>query len=246
MKAYIVDDEQSSIEVIQELLKDYKQIELLGSSTTVEKSISEISDLKPDLLFMDIELGEILSFQLLEQLDYTNFQIIFITAYDHYALSAVKFCAIDYLLKPVDLDELDSAINNAEAKYKNSAAYKNTNSLIDHIKSEEKELSRLALPNQQGYEICHIDKIEYCKADGNYTEFHLSDQSKVVVSKKIKHYEGLLADYDFIRIHNSYLINLKLLKHFNKSDGGYVIMESGKELSVSQSRRKALTDVFLK
>lgn len=246
MRAYIVDDEQSSIEVIQELLKDYDQIQLVGSSTSMDKSIAEITQLKPDLLFMDIELGEILSFQLLEQLDFTNFQIIFITAYDHYALNAVKFCAIDYLLKPVDLDELDTAIINAEAKYKNSAAYQNTDSLIDHIKSDEKKLSRLALPNQQGYEICHIDKIEYCKADGNYTEFYLTDQSKLVVSKKIKHYENLLTDFDFIRIHNSYMINVKFLKHFNKSDGGYVIMESGKELSVSQSRRKTLTEIFLK
>lgn len=246
MKTYLVDDEQSSIKVLQNLLLDYPEIKVVGCANGGEKALEDINRLQPDLLFLDIELGSMLSFQLLENLNYTNFQIIFISAFEHYALQAVKFCAIDYLLKPIDMDELAHALKNAVEKWKGQMVFDNTNSLLDHIKSQEKNLHKLALPFQGGYNICELNDIEYCCADGNYTEFYECNGQKTVVSRKIKHYENLLREKEFIRIHNSYLINLNHLKTFNKSDGGHVTMASGKQLSVSQSRKQQLLDMLIK
>ena len=188
-----------------------------------------------NLVFLDIEMPFLNGFDLLDTLPQINFNVVFTTAFDKYALKAIKFSALDYLLKPIDEEELKEALNKYQ---KNSALMnqKQLSSLMENVKN--KKFNKLAIPNIDGIEFIEIDAIIRCQSDGNYTKLYLNNNRSITSSKTLKEYELLLKEYGFARIHNSDMINLAFLKKYIKGDGGQVIMQDGSEIEVSRRRKE--------
>lgn len=240
--AVIIDDEPRSREMLQNLINEYcKNIEVVATAGSVSAGIEAIAKYSPDLLFLDIEMNKETGFDLLEQLKEIDFEVIFTTAHENYALKAFKFCAIDYLLKPIDVEELQLAVEKVEKK-KSSSMFKEKFDLFMHnIKKGNNEEQRLAVSTNDGLVFINVSDILRCEASGAYTHLHLKNKNRIVVSKNLKEFEQLLADHNFLRIHNSFIINLKEIKKYVRGDGGYVIMSD--DASVDVSKRKK--DVFL-
>jgi two-component system LytT family response regulator len=202
------------------------------------QGLNAIQQHKPGLVFLDIEMPDKTGFELLNSLPEINFDIIFTTAYNQYAIKAIRFSALDYLLKPVDLDELKGALARVYRKHLKKEQRENIDMLMNNIRSSQPNFSRITLSTQDGLVILHIDEIIYCEASGTYTFFYLKNKEKIVVSKTLKEYEDLLKDHHFFRAHNSFLINLNEVKKYIKGDGGSVIMSNGDEVFVSKRRKE--------
>ena len=175
---------------------------------------------------------------MLQEVSYKNFEPVFVTAYDHYAIKAIRFSALDYLVKPVDIDELKWSVERAELKKNNSSTNARLDLLLDHISNPKKDFKRIVIPSQDSLRFIRIDEIVYLEANMNYTHIYMSGNEKYVVSRTIKEYEELLPESTFIRIHNSYIINKDYLEKYERGDGGQVIMSNGVRLDVSK-RKKA-------
>ena len=244
IKVLIIDDEQHCIDRLTHLLiPSYeKLVEIIGSARSVEEGVKAITLLKPDLVFLDVQIHEKTGFDLLRALPEINFAIIFTTAYEKFAIQAIKFSAIDYLLKPIDEDDLNIAL----LKLINDTSKKITSEKIDTLLQNTQKNTgipkKIIVPTISGFEFLDIANIIRCKSDINYTTIYLKDKQKLVVAKTLKEFEELLTDHSFFRIHNSHLINLAFIKSYNKGKGGSVILTDGTEIEVS-SRRK---DDFLK
>jgi len=239
IKALIIDDEEDCIEGLQNLLvHGYENfVEVLGSAKTVRDGIEAIAVLRPDLVFLDVQIGEKTGFDLLRALPEIDFEIIFTTAFEKFALKAIKFSALDYLLKPIDVDELDIAL----MKLLNEKSRKNTADKIDLLLQNTQKsdglFKKIIVPTISGFEFIEIGNIIRCESDSNYTTIYIKDNQKMVVAKTLKDFEDLLSNYSFFRIHNSHLINLTYIRSYNKGKGGSVILTDGTEIEVS-SRRK--------
>ena len=245
LKAIIVEDEKHSRETLKSLLEEFcVGIEVVGTAGSVLEAVNVISSLKPDVVFLDIELQTGTGFDVLNQLQDLNFEVIFTTAFEQYAIKAVKFSSLDYLLKPIDLDELHNAIEKAK-KNKDQAVYKKQlETLMLNLKQQRPKLNKICLATSDGFEFINVNDILYCKAEGSYTAFVLNDNSKLLVSKNLKEYESLLLEQDFMRVHNSFLINLKEVKKFIKSDGGYIIMSNDDTVTISRSKKEDFIQVM--
>lgn len=241
LKAIIVDDENHSRETLKNLLEEFcPDVKVLASVGNVQNAVKEIKLLNPDLVFLDIELQSGTGFDILAQLGEINFEVIFTTAFDQYAIKAIKFSSLDYLLKPIDLEELQNAIEKAR-KIKNRTSYnQQLVSLLNNLRQPKS--SRICLATFDGMEFVNISDISYCEASGSYTSFKLTNGKKLLVSKHLKEYENLLAEHHFLRIHNSFLINLKEVKKYYKSDGGYILMNNNDTVSISRGKK----DFFLR
>jgi two-component system LytT family response regulator len=237
IRALIIDDEKHSRETLKNLIEIYcVGIEVIGSTGTVNESIKMISTLKPELIFMDIELQTGTGFDILSQLEEVDFEVIFTTAFDQYAIKAVKFSSLDYLLKPIDIEELQQAVEKAK-KIKNKQDYtRQLQNLIQNLHFPKN--SRICLATSDGFEYVTINEIIYCEASGSYTLFVLTGKRKLLVSKHLKEYENLLTDHRFMRVHNSYLINLREVKKYSKSDGGYITMNNNDIVSISRNKKE--------
>lgn len=236
LKAIIVDDEKHSRETLRNLVEEFCEgVQVIALAGSVSEALETIPKLNPDLVFMDIELQSGTGFDILNTLPEINFEVIFTTAFDQYAIKAVKFSSLDYLLKPIDLEELQSAIEKAK-KLKNKEAYNSQlKSLLQNL--QQPKLTKICLATSDGFEFVNTDEICYCVADGSYTTFVLTNGKKVMVSKHLKAYENLLTDHSFMRVHNSYLVNLKEVKKFIKADGGYIIMNNDDTVSISRGKK---------
>ncbi len=239
IKALIIDDEEDCIEGLKNLLVHGHEnlVEILGSAKTVRDGIEAIALLRPDLVFLDVQIGEKTGFDLLRALPEIDFEIIFTTAFEKFALQAIKFSAIDYLLKPIDVDELDAALMkllNAESR---KITADKIDLLLQNTQKSDGLFKRIIVPTISGFEFIEIGNIIRCESDNNYTTIYFKDKQKVLVSKTLKDFEELLSGYSFFRIHNSHLINLSYIKTYNKGKGGSVILTDGSEIEVS-SRRK--------
>jgi two-component system LytT family response regulator len=245
LKAVIVEDEKHSRETLKNLLEEFCiGIEVVGTAGSVTEAVATISTLKPDVVFLDIELQTGTGFDVLNQLSNINFEIIFTTAFEQYAIKAVKFSSLDYLLKPIDLEELQKAIEKAK-KSKDQVVYKKQlETLMLNLKQQQPKLNKICLSTADGFEFINVNNILYCKAEGSYTAFILNDNSKLLVSKHLKEYETLLLEQDFMRVHNSFLINLKEVKKFIKSDGGYIVMNNNDTVSISRSKKEDFIQVM--
>lgn len=243
LEAIIVDDETHSRETLKNLLEEFcSDIEVLASIGTVRDAVKEITRLKPDLVFLDIELQSGTGFDILTQLEKIDFEVIFTTAFDQYAIKAIKFSSLDYLLKPIDLEELQNAVEKAR-KIKNKASYnEQLASLLKNI--QQPKSSRICLATFEGMEFINIDDISHCEASGSYTNFKLTNGNKLLVSKHLKEYENLLAEHHFLRVHNSFLINLKEVKKYFKSDGGYIVMNTNDTVSISRGKKELFMDAM--
>ncbi|MEO8770471.1 MAG: LytTR family DNA-binding domain-containing protein [Ferruginibacter sp.] len=242
IKAIIVDDEQHCIDRIEKLLKENHSdtIEIAGSFKTVKDGIKAIQTLEPELVFLDVQIHDRTGFDLLRECGDINFKLIFTTAYDKFAIQAIKFSAIGYLLKPIDADDLKEAIDKAA-----NTSIAHTRSMAKVIETNFNQGSpkkKITIPSGNELIFLNIDEIIRCHSDVNYTTIYKKDKQKIVVAKTLKEFEEMLQEYHFFRIHNSDLINLSCIKSYNKGKGGSVILNDGTELEVS-TRRK---DDFLK
>ena len=220
------------------LLNHFNDVEVLAVCSNIEEGKAAIEGLRPDLVLSDIELGEQQVFDMLRKLNNIDFEIIFTTAHEHYAIKAIKFSALDYLLKPFSVEDLSEAIDHYRQKKDRKQSSLQLQSLFHNLKHIEKDSKKIVLPTQSGYEILPVKEIIRCRADINYTTFYLLNGSKMVVSKTLKEFEDLLNEYDFIRVHNSHLINLHHIKNYTRGEGGVVTMSDGTEVDVSRRKKE--------
>ena len=236
LQAVIIDDERTSREILRNYLGDYcPEVLVLGEAGTVGEGIELIRELKPNLVFLDVEMPFGNAFDLLEEMPERNFETVFVTAYDQYAMEALNQHAAYYLMKPIDIDELVKAVAYVQE------VVNKENALQDRVLSPRspKVKGKITLPQQDGFQVLDVSDILYCKADDNYTEIFL-EQKKILISKTLKYFEDVLAEFTFVRIHKSYLVNLNEVVRYKKGKGGSVVLSNGKELMVSASGKKAL------
>lgn len=244
IKALIIDDEEHCIEVLENLLaaNEGNLVEVSGRAKTVRDGIESIARLEPDLVFLDMQIGEKTGFDLLRALPEINFEIIFTTAFEKFALQAIKFSALDYLLKPIDGDELNTAIMKLLNKKSKIKTADKIDLLLQNTQKSDELFKKIIVPTFSGFEFMDIRDIIRCESESNYTTIYVKDKQKIVVSKTLKDFEEMLRDYHFFRVHNSHLINLDYIRRYRKGKGGSVILMDGTEIDVS-TRRK---DDFLK
>jgi len=241
MRAYLLDDELSALEVLEIYLeKHFPQIEIVGKNTKPLEAIDEIGNLETDLLFIDVQMPKLNGFEVIEQLAKPWPMVIFTTAYDKFAIEAIKFSALYYLLKPINIQELKMAIEKAETSLKQNSQGKNLEELLSNLKFGSNQKTRIAIRNNEAIEYLEINEIIRCEADNNYTKIYLTNSKRLLVSKTLKEFESILEMHDFVRIHQSHLINKEHLKRYIKSEGGTVILSDGTELPVARARKDSL------
>jgi two-component system LytT family response regulator len=240
--AILIDDEQDAIESLAWEIKTFcKEIKVIDSFTNPEEAISAINYLKPDCVFLDIEMPKIDGFQLLSHLKYRDFDLVITTAYDNYALTAFKEDAIDYLLKPIDSDDLVKVVKKIT---KNKVNKQLGFSLQDLLPSVEKKAKKIAIPLTGKTVFVNITDVYYCKSDGNYTTIFLKNGEKHLYSKKIKDVFEIFNSDEIIRVHQSYLVNINYIKEYVKSEGYYLILENNKTIPVSKPNRSHILDAI--
>lgn len=241
IKSIIVDDEANGRENINFLLNEFcPEIEITGVASNLKEAENLIRGKRPQLVFLDIQLGAETAFTLLNRLESIDFEIIFVTAHDHFALRAFEFMAVDYLLKPIEIDKLRNAVTNAVNRIGQKTLHLSMEEMMMHVQNFNRGQHKIALATQQGYEMVYIKDIMYCTADGSYTHFHFVSGEVLIVSKNLKYYENLLKDYSFIRGHNTVLVNLRFVKRIDRTGGGSIVMEDDKVLPVAKAKRLEL------
>jgi len=245
IKTIIVEDEQHNRELLERLLQQhFPDLNILQKAINVSEGLQAIQQHQPALVFLDVEMPDGNAFDLLAQMEEIDFEIIFVTAYDHYALQAIRFCAIDYLLKPIKIPELIEAVqkvkDNLSIKWENIRLKQ----LIQNLdkKSDDK---RLALPTADKTVFVPIREIIRCQGENNYTSFYLTSGNRLLVSKTLKEFEEILQDYDFARVHQSHLVNLKMIESYHKTGGGYLIMQDGSRISISRHRKDKVLHLLM-
>ena len=245
ISALIVDDEELARKNLEFLLKDdCPSVDVIGTAANAREAKKFVQANKIDLMFLDIEMPNGSGFELLESLeDEINFKIIFITAYHEYALKAFKYSAVDYLLKPINIDELQALIGKVQPGA-GSESKEKISALIENMSKKGEAMGEIALPSMEGLQFVNLDEIIYCESQDNYTQFFLTDGKRIMVSKTIKHFEELLDPNSFFRVHQSNIINLKYIDKYVKGEGGYVVMKKGERIPVSRRRKDAFLQLF--
>ena len=246
IKALIVDDELNNRENLNSLLSEYcKNVEVVGLANSVDTAFRIIKSQKPDLVFLDIKMPEKDGFQLLESLNEINFEVIIVTAYNQYAIQAIKFCAIDYLLKPIDIIELTNAVDNVSRRMDKKQENERLKQLVSHLNNKSAS-TKIGLASQNKVDFVEISRITRCEAANNYTHVFLDSQVKKTISKTLKEFEELLKDHGFIRIHQSHLINTAYIQSYQKSDGGYIRMIDKSIIPISRTRKSEIIALLRK
>lgn len=237
LQTLIVDDEKRGRELLKMILTtNCPDIKLIGEASNIKEAHQLILQHEPDLVLLDIEMPGGTGFDLLSKFDEVNFDVIFITAFDKYAIKAIKFSAMDYILKPVDEEELVKAIKRAEENYNRKNNKERVGNLISNTQKSVPH-QKIGLTSDEGLEFIEIKNILRCEADGKYTSVFLTDGKKLLVSKNLKEFEELLTEYNFFRIHHSHLVNLDFIKKYQSGRGGYVVMSDGSTITVSQRKK---------
>lgn len=246
IKAVIIDDEQNNLDNLQFLVNTYcPEVTVLGTALNVGKGLSLIAETKPDLLFLDIQMPGKSGFDLLKALPGRDMEVVFVTAYDHYGIQAIKFSAIDYLLKPVDVSELKAAVGKVVSRLESKKHNNQLENLLDIIgKRVDKSDHRIALPSQRETRLVAVSNIVRCESSNNYSSFFLTNGDEVLVSKPIYEYEELLEDYGFIRCHQSHLVNTWHVLSLLKEDGGYLLLVGGKKIPIARQRKEEVRRVL--
>jgi len=239
LNAVIVEDEIRSREFLKSLVQEFcDAVEVMDTAASVEEAVERINACKPNLVFLDIEMHTGTGFDVLQQVTHKDFHVIFTTAYDHYAIKAIKFSAVDYLLKPIDLEELQNAVQKVKEKISSNTSQQTISMLLQNLrKSSEQEFS-VTLATSEGLEFVPLQQIIRLEASGPYTHFFLKEGKKIIVSKNLKEYEMLLSDHQFFRIHNSHIINIREVKRMIKTDGGYAIMSDDSMVTISPKKKE--------
>lgn len=245
IKAIIVDDEQRSREALNGLIERYcPEVFIISEATGCNDGIDKARKFEPDLVFLDIQMPDGSGFNFLEAFDKINFEVIFTTAHDQFAIKAIKYSALDYLLKPVDPDELKVAIHKYLQKNDKGKINDNIKVLLDNIKSPQNDAKKIILSTSEGMHIVSTDDIVRCESDDYYTNFFFVNGTSLLISKTLKQNEAMLSDFDFIRPHKSHLVNIKYIKSFLKVDGGYILMTDGSKIPVSRRKRESIVEIL--
>jgi len=239
MKALIIDDEASNRENLQQLLQTYApDVEICAMAEDVETGLNAIMVNRPQLVFLDIQLHSQSGFDLLKRLDKISFEIIFVTAYNQYGIQAVKFAALDYLLKPIDIDELVTAVEKARNAIRLKQKNERLGYLLEYLKDDNHASPRIALPLFNETRYVNVGDIVRCEADNTYTRFILNSGEQILVSKTLKDYAGMLDNYNFLRTHQSHLVNTAFIKSWLREDGGSLLLTDNTKIPVSKPNRE--------
>jgi two-component system LytT family response regulator len=238
----VIDDEQDAVDFISSIISEYcPGLEVKGKANNVKSGIEVIKDIKPDIVFLDVEMPNGTGFDLLTNFPEKTFDVIFITAFNHYAIKAIKFSAVDYILKPININEFIESVDKVINKRKNNPleGRENIEALLENIRSSHP--TRLVIPTSDGKEYLNPQDIIRIEADRSYSWFYLTGKRKILVSKHLKEFQDLLSDRNFFRPHNSHLINLDFVKKYVRLDGGYIEMADGSQVPVARNRK----DLFM-
>ncbi|MBN9283122.1 MULTISPECIES: LytTR family DNA-binding domain-containing protein [Flavobacterium] len=247
--ALLIDDDKHLRKGMKSLLNRYaSEITIIGEAESVKTGIIALEKYKPQVVFLDIHLSDGTGFDILEQVAKTNEKttshIVFITAHEQYALKAFKFSALDFLLKPVDPEELQKAVLKVKDAMEKNTSFAHIDLLLENIRKKVDNFKRIALSTSTGIHLFDISDIIRCEAQDNYTKFYIKDHKTLLISKTLKEYEELLTQHGFERIHQSHLINLAYLKSYIKNDGGYVIMSDNSNLPIAQRKKERLQELI--
>ena len=244
LKAVIVDDEPYCCEALVTLMEDSPDVKIVAVCSSAADALVAIQKYSPDIVFLDVEMPKMNGFEMLEQLPAVNFEIIFTTSYDQYALKAIRFSAIDYLLKPVDSEELQKAIQKVALRSQKPIAQQ-LEILMQKIHQPSTPMTKIAMPTIEGLQMIPVDSIISCEADSNYTILLLKNNKKIVVSRTLKEIEELLEQHSFIRVHRCYLANLNEVEKYVKGEGGYLVMSDGTTIGVARNKKEVLLKKLL-
>ncbi len=245
LTAVIVEDEKRSRETLVGLLNLYcKNVQIVGEADGVRTGIEAIRQHNPDILFLDIQMPDGSGFKLLESLEKINFDVIFTTAYDQFAIKAIKFSALDYLLKPIFPEDLMAAVKKAETHQAMAGSKEGIRVLLENMRKPETESPKIVLSTSDKINVVNVKDIIRCESDNYYTMYYFTDGKKLLVSKTLKENEELLSGYNFIRPHKSHLINTIYIKSFNKQDGGYIVMSDGSTIPVSRRKKEKIIEII--
>lgn len=247
VKAIIIEDEKKSRAALAGLLARYcPNVILQGEAEGMRSGLEMIRKSSPDVIFLDIQMPDGSGFKLLEELDEIDFEIIFTTAFDQYAIKAIKYSALDYLLKPIVPQELVDAVKKVEERKiaRKSSMNRNIDVLLDNIKSKTEDAQKIILTTAEKIHVIKVHDIIRCASDNYYTNFFFTDGTKLLVSKTLKESEALLKGHSFIRPHKSHLINTRYIKGFMKHDGGYIVMSDTSEVPVSRRKKEMIIEII--
>jgi two-component system LytT family response regulator len=247
--AILIDDDSNLRSGLKILLGRYApEMKIVGEAENVNDAISEIRLKKPQVVFLDIQLNDGTGFDILEKITEAEgkigFQVVFITAHEQYAIKAFRFSALDFLLKPIDPEELENVIRKIKTTLQKDDNFGHIELLLENIRKRNDNFKRIALSSSDGIHLFNVNEIIRCESEDNYTKFYLKDKRTTLISKTLKEYEELLAEHGFERVHQSHLINLSFLKSYIKKDGGYIVMEDGTHIPVSQRKKERLSEIL--
>ncbi len=237
IRAIIIDDEHESRNTVVNILNGFcKNVNVVAQAENVKEGLEKVEREKPDVVFLDIQMPDGTGFDLLEQLPEISFQVIFVTAFDQYALKAIKFSALDYILKPVNPQHLIDAVEKLK---KPESDFGLISKQISTLLRNKNGFERITLPTFEGLRFIILKDIIRCEADSNYTNFYLNSGENILVTKTLKEYDETLSGLDFIRVHQSHLVNSKYIERYIKGDGGTIIMTDGSQVEVSRRKKEA-------
>ncbi len=247
MKTIIIDDEAKARKTIMEILKySDESIEIVAEADGVETGFEAIMTHKPELVLLDINMPDGSGFDLLKKLPTIGFKLIFITAFEQFAIKAFEFSALDYILKPIDPMKLINAVKRASELVESENLSLKLNALFSNLNMQDKKNQKIVLHTEKRIHIIETKNIVHCQSDGGYTTFYLIDNKKITVSKNLKTFEELLSTCNFFRAHQSYLINVDYIDYYNKHDGGYITMQNGIEIPVAQRKKEQFLSILEK
>lgn len=240
----IIDDEANIREMLSGIISKWcPEANIIGDAEGVLAGFNAINKLKPDLVLLDIQMNDGTGFDLLKKFENPQFKVIFITAYEEYALQAIKASALDYILKPVDPEELINAVRKAERNREGNNRQQ-LQALLENLNPEKKEANKIVLKTSENIHLVKTCEISYLESDKGYTTFNLKNGEQILISRTMKEFEELLKDEKFVRTHKSYLVNLDEIKRFDKEDGGYVVMENDRRVPVASRKRDYLINLI--
>ena len=242
MKAIIIDDEPRGRNILLQLINQHiDDLKVVATASGADEGIKRIETWKPDVVFLDVEMPGKNAFDMLKEMGHINFKIIFVSAHNHYAINAFKLSALDFLLKPIDIDDLKMAVERLKANQIQSV--QQVPNLLQQIKYPANNIGKIAIASANAIEFVNLNDIVYLKADGVYTHVYLKDNA-ITATKNLKEFDDLLSSQNFFRIHHSYLINMNHIKKYIKGDGGSVIMINDIEIEVSRRRKSAFLEIL--
>lgn len=247
MRVIIVDDELTSSQVLEELIKHYlPELQIVAVCNKPMEAVTKLATLKPDIVFMDIELPGMSGFEILEQVKNISFDVIFTTAHMQYGIKAIQFSAIDYLLKPINVDDLKLAVQRVIDHKSISDPIEKIRNLFENVRmlNNNAPFSRVAFPTSEGLKFVYLDQIVRCMASNNYTYIYLANNERILISKSLKDVENILPASGFCRIHNSHLVNLKYIRKLIKGDSNMLVMNDNSELEVSRRKKDELVKIL--